>query len=300
MTTRIGFLACPETMPSNLDRRGDAFEHDLQMDAFRPAFAALDMELDEVEWRAPLSDFADIRAVLIGTSWDYQDHSDEFLTKLEALEAAGIMVCNPPSLVRWNMDKSYLKQLAECGARTIPTLWNNDPSGVDIAAAFDHFDCEKLVVKRQIGAGGMGQYLFDRTAPPAADWAMGHAAMMQPFLSAIQEEGELSFVFINGAFSHAIQKTSAAGEYRIQSLYGGKETAITPSPADIEAATAIIAAMKSSVPGETPLYARIDMLRADDGGLMVMEAEAIEPFLYPLQGPDLGKRLAAAIAGRLN
>ena len=130
---------------------------------------------------------------------------------------------------------------------------------------------------------------------PAADWQMGAPAMIQPFLSAIQEEGELSFVFIDGAFSHAIQKTPAKGEYRIQSLYGGKETPITPSDADIASALSIMQAL----PGDTPLYARIDMLRAEDGDLMVMEAEVIEPFLYPLQGPELGERMAEAIIQRL-
>lgn len=291
----IGFLACPETMPSNAERRGDAFEHDLQMAAFRPAFAALGMELEEIEWRAPLQDFSGKSAVLLGTAWDYQDHAGEFLAKLEALENAGILVCNPPSLVRWNIDKTYLKELAESGAKTIPTLWNDDPDAAAVGAAFDHFGCDRLVVKRQIGAGGMGQHLFERGDPPASDWRMGHPAMMQPFLPAIQDEGELSFVFIDGEFSHAILKTSAAGEYRIQSLYGGKEAEFSPSETDINAATAIV----RKIPGTTPLYARIDMLRADDGQLMVMEAEAIEPFLYPVQGPDLGKRLAAAIANRL-
>lgn len=293
---KIGFLACPETMPSHAERRGDAFEHDLQMAALRPAFAEGGMALEEIEWRAPLADFTGHSAVLLGTAWDYQDHAAEFLAKLEALENAGILVCNPPSLVRWNMDKSYLKELAERGARTIPTIWNEDPDGTAILAAFDHFDCDRLVVKRQIGAGGMGQHLFARDNPPASDWRMGHPAMMQPFLPAIQNEGELSFVFIDGEFSHAILKTSAAGEYRIQSLYGGKEAEFLPSETDIEAATAIARTM----PGETAIYARIDMLRADDGQLMVMEAEAIEPFLYPVQGPDLGKRLAAAIAKRLS
>ncbi|WP_209348377.1 hypothetical protein [Pontixanthobacter sp. CEM42] len=301
---KIGFLACPETMPaagtsSGVERRGDAFEHDLQVDALRPAFAAAGLELIEIEWRAPLDQFADIRLVLIGTSWDYQDYPDEFLIKLEALQSVGVIVCNSPELIRWNIDKSYLKELERRGTRTIPTLWSDDPDYGDVTRALAHFKSDKVVVKRQTGAGALGQHIFDKESLPDEDWQMGHKAMIQPFLAAIQDEGELSFVFIDGAFSHAIQKTTAKDEYRIQSLYGGQETAITPSDDDIAAALSVLQAL----PGDTPLYARIDMLRADtedsDGALVVMEAEAIEPFLYPVQGPELGKRMADAIIARL-
>ena len=118
--------------------------------------------------------------------------------------------------------------------------------------------------------------------------------MVQPFLPAIQTEGELSFIFIDGEFSHALKKSAAKGDYRIQSSYGGTEAAIVPSKSDLEQAIRVL----SSVDDEL-LYARVDMLRADDGELYLMELEAIEPYLYPLEGPVLGPRLAAAVARRL-
>lgn len=292
---QIAFLACRETMPAAGARRGDAFEHDLQVAAIRPAIAARGGTLTEIDWRAPIEAFAASDLVLLGTAWDYQDYPGEFLAKLEALESAGILVCNPPSLVRWNMDKSYLRDLEGQGTRIIPTIWQDNPGRANIVAAFDILDCDMLVVKRQIGAGGMGQHLFARDDLPDDNWTMGHPAMLQPFLPAIKDEGELSFVFIDGAFSHAVRKIAAKGEYRIQSLYGGLEQPIEPAHADLRSASCALAAM----PGQAPLYARIDMVRAEDGGLLLMEAEAIEPFLYPVQGRELGERLAAAIAKRL-
>ena len=57
--------------------------------------------------------------------------------------------------------------------------------------------------------------------------------------------------------------------------------------------------MVDALPYSTPLYGRIDMLRMEDGGLALMEAEFIEPYLYPVQGPQLGERLAKAIAKRV-
>ncbi len=48
-----------------------------------------------------------------------------------------------------------------------------------------------------------------------------------------------------------------------------------------------------------PLYARVVLGRDADGGLKLMELEMVEPYLYPLQGPELGPRMAAATRRRL-
>jgi glutathione synthase/RimK-type ligase-like ATP-grasp enzyme len=297
--TTIGFLACETTLPGvdteNTMRRGDAYEHDLMVGALEPALAARGFDLRVIDWEAPLADFAGIALVMLGSAWNYQDKPDAFLAKLEALEQRGITVCNSAEIVRWNCTKAYLRKLATHGARTIPTLWHKDVSVAVVLAAMDAFDCDRLVVKRQIGAGALGQELLRRDDLPDANWRFGHAAMLQPFLSAITEEGELSFVFIAGQLSHALRKRPAADDYRIQSLYGGLESTHAPSTEEVAAATAIL----SALPFKAPLYARIDMLRAHDGALQVMEAELIEPYLYPEQGPELGARLADAIAERV-
>ncbi|GMN02729.1 RimK family alpha-L-glutamate ligase [Erythrobacter sp. MTPC3] len=294
--TAIGFLACETTLPSAGERRGDAFEHDLMIAALEPAFAAKGLELRVIDWEAPLAEFDGLALVMLGTAWDYQDKAEAFLAKLEGLEKRGIIVCNSSSPVRWNASKTYLKELALRGARTIPTIWLNDVTPADAQSAMNEFECDTLVVKRQVGAGAIDQVLLRREALPETGWTFGHRAMLQPFLPAIAEEGELSFIFIDGAFSHALRKVPAAGDYRIQSLYGGIESVYAPSADEADAAAAIIRAL----PFPAPLYARIDMLRAEDGGLMVMEAEMIEPYLYPEQGPDLGEKLAAAVLQRVS
>lgn len=291
---RIGFLACPGTLPGSPVRRADAYEHDHQIDAMRAGFTPAGLELVELDWRAPISAFAGLPLVLLGTVWDYQDSEAAFLERLEELAALGIAVCNPASMVRWNIDKAYLRDLAAAGVATIPTLWPDDPTGADIAAAFDHFGCDNLVMKRRVGAGAEGQLRLTRAAAPPADWRYGHRAMVQPFMPSIIEQGETSFLFVDGAFSHAVRKVAAAGDYRIQSIYGGTEVEAELSPADIAAAQAVVAA----IPGEVPLYARIDMIR-HQGALAVMEAELIEPYLYPRHGPRLGEMLAQAVLKRL-
>jgi glutathione synthase/RimK-type ligase-like ATP-grasp enzyme len=291
---RIAFLACATTLPGAPDRRGDAFEHDQQMAALTAALLPGEA-VEDIDWQAPLAAFAAFDFALIGTPWDYQDNRAAFLAKLEAIAALGVPVLNAPDVVRWNIDKGYLAELGARGVATIPTLLLDDPGPDDILAAFDHFGCDRLVVKRRVGAGAEGQFDFTRDNPPSPDWRMGHAALVQPFLPAIVGEGEHSLIFIEGRFSHGLIKRPADGDYRVQSLYGGWDTAVTPAPADLAAAEAVLAGL----PFPAPLYARIDLVRGPSGGLLLMEAELIEPFLYPLQGPELGPRLLAGLRRRL-
>lgn len=198
-------------------------------------------------------------------------------------------------MVRWNADKRYLRELAGRGATTVPTLWLDDAGLDDVLAAMAEFATDRVVVKRQVGAGGLGQHSFTRDALPDPGWTMGRPCMIQPFLPSVVAEGEYTFVFIDGAFSHGVLKRAGAGDYRIQSLYGGFERDYAPDPQDRARAEAILAAL----PFDDLLYARIDMVRLPAGELAVMEAELIEPYLYPEQGPDFGRRLAAAIVARL-
>jgi len=290
----IGFLACETTLPGSKTRRGDAYEHDLMIRALEPHLRARDMGLRVIDWNAPIARFEGVDFLLLGTAWNYQDEAQAFVAKLEALTARDITVCNPPEVVRWNLEKTYLHELEQTGAPTIATRWLDRVTRADALDAMDAFETDRLVVKRQVGAGALGQELLERNAVPD-DWLFDRPAMLQPFLPAIAEEGELSFVFVDGALSHSLRKRPAAGDYRIQSLYGGYETPHSPTPNERDAARAVLDAL----PFEPPLYARIDMLKGPQGALNVMEVELIEPYLYPEQGPELGEHLARAIARRI-
>lgn len=292
--TTIAFLACATTVPGSGARRGDAFEHDLMVAALEPAFAARGLGLRVIDWEAPLEEFDGVDAALLGTAWNYQDRAPAFLERLDALAARGVAVHNPPDLARWNISKTYLRELQEAGVRSIPTLWRETVTAKAVIEALDVFECDRVVVKRQVGAGAEGQELFRRSSLPGPNWNFGAPAMLQPYLPAIATEGELSFVFVDGALSHALVKRASEGDYRIQSIYGGTEEVYHPTADDLAAAQAVL----DTVPFDTPLYGRIDMLRMDDGGLALMEAEMIEPYLYPVQGPQLGDKLAEAISKR--
>ena len=287
---KIAYLASRVTLPGSPIRRTDAFEHDYMMDALRGPFAARGMRVEDVAWDDPKADWADYAAVIIGTTWDYWDRLEEFLSALERIEGQ-TRLFNGSALVRWNARKTYLRELETKGAKLIPTLWLDVADKAAAKAAFDTLGADDLVFKRQVGAGAKDQHRVKRGEPIPA---MPHAMMVQPFLPMIQTEGELSFIFIDGEFSHALIKRAQPGDYRIQSTYGGREEKITPSAEDLAAARAIIGTLD-----EAPLYGRVDMLRGDGGGLLLMGLEVIEPYLYPVEGPELGERMAAGVARRL-
>ena len=288
--TKIAYLACRKTLPGSPHRRSDAFEHDRMMTALRAPFAALGMELVDVDWADDTQDWSSYGAAIVGTTWDYWDHTDKFLRTLDTIESQ-TQLYNSASLVRWNSHKGYLRDLAGKGANLIPTLWIDRVNVDNFQTAFERLNSDDLVFKRQVGAGADGQYRLNPSDPPPE---MPHPMMVQPFMSMIQQEGEYSFIFVDGAFSHGLLKQAKSGDYRIQSTYGGFETAITPSENDLSDASAILEALD-----ETPLYARVDMLRGPDGRLLLMELELIEPYLYPLVGARLGPLMAAATKSRL-
>lgn len=288
---RIAYLASRQTLPHSAQRSPDAFEHDQMVECLSPVFANHGATLIVLGWEDEAINWAAFDAVLIGSTWDYQDNLEAFLTRLSAIEAATNLF-NSRDTVIWNSRKTYLRDLAANGVATVPTLWLDEADEAAIAQAFDTLGTDDLIIKRQIGANAEGQYRL-RCGDPLP--VMPEPMMVQPFLPAIQSEGEMSLIFIGGAFSHALIKSPAAGDYRIQSSYGGSNRNHLPSAAEKASAAAILGSLD-----ELPLYARVDMVRDENGQLLLMELELIEPFLYPLQADGLGERFYDAIASRLS
>ena len=287
---QIAYLCSQVTIPGSPIRRSDAFEHDRMMDAMRPEFAKRDLELTEVCWDESDVNWSRFDLALIGTCWDYWDRKQLFLDTLHQIESR-IQLFNSARMVEWNTNKQYLKQLQKRGATLIPTQWIETPTADAIEEAFESLGCDDIVVKRQVGAGAEGQFRIKQGEEiPEMTFPM----MAQPFFESIQSEGEISLIYIDGAFCHGLTKHAAKGDYRIQSTYGGTEEPYAPTDSDLETAATIINSLD-----ETPLYARVDLIRGDGQQLYLMELELIEPYLYPVEGPDLGLLLADAVQRKL-
>ncbi|MBI1340629.1 hypothetical protein GC169_10545 [bacterium] len=291
---RAAFLSATKIHSSTPNRRLGAEGYDLEVALLTRACAAHGLALEEVIWTDPDFDPRRYDVVLPLAVWDYQDRPAELLTLLDRAEAAGVPVFNSAAMVRWNLRKTYLRELQGLGAPVVPTVWCETPDAPSVKVAFDALGADELVIKRQVGAGAQGQLRLARADAPETGWVLDRPAMIQPFLSAIADEGEYSFLFVEGAFSHAVLKRPAAHDYRIQPQHGGVSLKVDPLPDDQDLAEHVLGLLD-----ERPLYARVDMVRGDDDRLMLMELELIEPFLFPEQGPGFAPLLAKALARRL-
>ncbi|MEM9599526.1 MAG: hypothetical protein AAF926_00765 [Pseudomonadota bacterium] len=273
---KIGLLASANLLPGEAEKRADAFEFDEELGALQLAFEQLGMQLEPVLWDTAESVAAEYDALLPLMVWDYFEGNDaRFLNVMKHADTLS-RVLNSPETLRWNSDKSYLEDMAQRGAKVIPTLRVDQVSSQVTDAAFKQFGTDRIVIKPQVGGGAWRQALYTKGDPwPSAEALPPAAALIQPFLPSVVEEGEYSFLYFGGMFSHALIKNAKPGDYRIQSLYGGTETTYRPSAQEIAAANAILATLD-----ETPLYARVDLLRGLDGELALIELELIEPYLY--------------------
>ena len=297
---KVAVLASADMMPGADRERADAFERDEQMGKLVPALAARGLECELVEWREAERRAGEFAAMLPLLCWDYWDHRGDFLGALERA-AERTRVLNAPELIRWNTSKSYLEEMGRRGAPLIPTQVVERVTDEAAMNAFAAFGCTELVAKPLVGAGAWRQALLRQgeALPPGGELPPGRA-MLQPFLPSVREEGELSLLFFGGAFSHGLRKLPKGGDYRIQSLYGGREVAWEPEAELVELAERCVGMV-----GGVPLYARVDLLRGLDGEWKLIEMEMVEPYLYlGLSGGEGAenagaRRFVEALVGRL-
>ena len=236
--------------------------------------------VEEVPWRSG-ADWDAYEAVVVRTPWDYQDDPEAFLGVLEQIEASRARLANPLVAVRWNLDKRYLRELEGRGVPVVPTRWGRGLTRDALADLYRRLG-EEVVVKPTVGASAVDTFRLVPGAPheEAALAAFADRPFMaQGFVRSITEWGEASLFYFGSAFSHAIQKTPAAGDFRVQEEYGSRLMAFDPEPRlHKEARRAVREAV--AITGADLLYARADLVRLDDGAWALMELELVEPSLY--------------------
>lgn len=260
-----------------------------------------------IPWSTAETAWEEFQAVVLRSTWDYFRRAEEFRRWLDDLERKGTRLFNAPALARWNADKTYLRELAATGVPIVPTIWFQKNNSVDIKAALREAGWRKAVVKPTVSASGFGTWItsLERFDPGDQtrfeELVRARDVMVQPYMEEIAGRGEWSLVFFDGAFSHAILKNPAPGDFRIQEHFGGSWRVASPSPELIrEAEDALAAATKVTGEGK-PLYARVDGLESEvNGQFLLMELELIEPSLYFAADPDNAPvRFAQALSDRL-
>jgi glutathione synthase/RimK-type ligase-like ATP-grasp enzyme len=260
---------------------------------------ALGWRVEPVPWRRPAVAWDAYDAVVIRSTYDYVDDSDAFLGVLGEIERAGTPLHNELGLVRWNLRKTYLRDLAERGVPVVPTVWRDRLGPGELEDLLAEVGGGEAVVKPVVGANAGGAWrLAGRTAREKADeveaYYASRALMAQPFVPAVTAEGEYSVFYFNGGYSHTILKTPGAADFRVQEEHGGL---VRPVRADAALRAAGNVALRAI--GEAPLYARADFVRATHGtGFWLMELELIEPSLYLRMDAGAPARFARALHAR--
>ena len=245
-----------------------------------------------VPWRAAVQ-WRDYDGVVIRTTWDYQHDLNGFLSVLQAIETQS-RLANPLEIVKWNADKkTYLQDIERGGGQIIPTVFNQGKiERRQVHEWFEQLQTDELVIKPTVGANAQDAFRLKRGAYPDELSTVFDKRfyMVQPFMRRIVEEGEFSLFYFNGAYSHTILKTPKAGDFRVQEEHGGLIQAAKPE-ADLLATGEKI--MQYISP--TPLYARVDFVRTDDGEFALVELELIEPSMYLREAKHAPEMFAEAI-----
>lgn len=236
-----------------------------------------------------VGDLAGIDVVLPLVAWGYHLRFPEWLALLDRMEQPGApLMLNPPALLRWNSDKTYLEQLATAG---VPTVASRTVAALDDAAlsAVRAAYGDELVIKPLVSAAADNTFRVGRD-DPIPDAVRGQRMLVQPFMPSIAESGEYSLMLFGGAFSHCIVKRPKPGDFRVQPHLGGSEMPCAPPESAIDLAKAALAAAPAPA-----TYARVDMVEAEGGALQIMELELIEPALWLQHAPDKGAAFGQAI-----
>ena len=266
------------------------------------SLARLGIQAEPTVWDDASIDWSRFDAAVIRSCWDYHLRAAEFFDWLERVERLGVAIWNPLSVLRWNSHKTYLRDLAAAGVRTVPTIWVDTAAlenEASLALLLDTAGWPAAVVKPMVSASAHDTWKLSRTdasEDPLHDTrlhriASGPGAMVQPLLTEITTDGEWSLQFFGGSFSHAVVKRAAPGEFRVQREFGGTfERVDAPQSIVRQAESALRVAPARTV------YARVDGVVVRDD-LIVTELELLEPALFLDADPEAPDRFAAAIVG---
>jgi hypothetical protein len=252
-------------------------------------------------WGDPTVDWPAFDAVVIRSTWDYFLKPDCFREWLDARESDGTRMLNPISILRWNMEKRYLRDLEERGVPIVPTHWVERGERVELGAILRERGWDEVVVKPAI-SGAAYETWRTRREVASSDDARLHAlvdrgaVLVQPLLAEIERDGEWSLLFFAGSYSHSARKRPRAGDFRVQSQFGGAYTAEAAPRVAVAAAKRVIeATLELSGLSRAALpYSRVDGCIVD-GAFLLMELEIIEPSLFFAQSRAAAERCADAI-----
>jgi hypothetical protein len=258
----------------------------------------LGVDVTPAVWDDAAVDWRQFDAVVVRSCWDYHTRVDEFLAWIDRIDGLGVPMVNPASVLRWNADKRYLRELERGGVRVVPTQWVERGDFVALADVLAGQQWHDAVVKPAVSASAHDTRRVQAGASAIAEsdfraLVEKGVVLVQPFVDAITRDGEWSLVFLGGDYSHAVVKRPREGDFRVQYEHGGSYQRASPPNEIVEAAGRALALAPAPC-----AYARIDGCIVD-GAWMLMELEILEPMLFLAAAEEAPGRFAAALVSAL-
>ncbi len=241
-------------------------------------------EIVPQSWTDASVDWKSYDFLLVKSPWDYFDKPIAFSEWLHEMESQGIVMFNSATTIRWNANKMYMQEIADAGFPVVPFQMLPKNSHFEAKVFFELFNTKTLIFKPLVGGGAKNTFKISPenkgvTEENANELLKNEAYLVQPFVSEIVENGEVSLVYFGGKFSHAVQKMPKAGDFRVQHFFGGQILPIAPSGELRQLGERIIQDFAADT-----LYGRVDLVETATG-FQLMELELIEPFLFLFTNP---------------
>ena len=271
---------------------------------FHASLEARGVVLSHPIWDDPDVDWERFDACLIRTTWDYMERREAYVAWAESV-AQRIPFFNPPEIIRWNTEKTYLKELQDRGVPIAPTLFLEAGSKVDLSELMGAQGWKRGFLKPTVGATAretlrFGLHELDGAQRHLNRMLVEEGMMLQPYLSAVEEVGELSALYMGGRFSHAVRKVPQPGDYRVQDDFGAKDFPVELNAHQRELSDRAVQAASEFSPSGELLYARVDWLTDDSGQLVLTELELVEPSLFFRHSTAAADQLAEALLQRIS
>jgi len=258
------------------------------------AFHAIGIDSVRLAWDDEDADWSSCDGILIRTTWDWHLDPERFLAWLN-VRAKANRIWNPVELVAWCLDKRSLIGLELRGVPSVPTV---SIGSLNSLRGFSS-PWTEWVIKPAFGATAYRTSVI-RTSDDLDAWVRQNREFTGPlvaqqFQSSVLDRGELSLMYIDGEFSHAVRKSAKPGDFRVQAEFGGGAELATASSVDFEIADRCLHSLARAT-----VFARIDLVYDEVGQPMVIECELAEPELFFGQCPEAAAKLAKTVARALS
>lgn len=270
----------------------------LEDNLLKEALEKLGLKALRKSWDDPIFDWSSTRFIIFRTTWDYFDRYQEFSSWLNKVSTLTVLL-NSEKIIRWNIDKHYMKDLQNRGVHICETYFIEKGEVASLEELAKRHDLTDFVLKPCISGGARHTYKIN--IENVAEYEeiftklIRHEAMMlQPFQHNIVSKGEISLMVMNGTYTHGILKIAKEGDFRVQDDYGGSVHDYIATPEEIAYAEN---AVKSCI--EMPIYARVDVFLDNQNKLALAELELIEPELWFRNHPEAAMELAKGIKNRI-